>query len=188
MTYIAKCPNGCANFKGDSGSVWVKIDQDAYYPARTSMPWGENILHNGGKYSVVIPVGLANGEYILRHEVFGLHVAGNLMSAQFYPNCVQVKVQNGGSKTLPAGIALLGAYKPTDPGILTQLWWYNPSNTTATYVAPGGPVTFPVELAIGVQLNMVLKAVDSGGVTMVLACHAHLALYYLVWKLDDKRD
>lgn len=23
MTYIAKCPNGCASFKGDSGAVWV---------------------------------------------------------------------------------------------------------------------------------------------------------------------
>ena len=27
MTYIAKCPNGCATFKGDTGNVWVKIDQ-----------------------------------------------------------------------------------------------------------------------------------------------------------------
>lgn len=143
MTYMAKCPSGCATFKGDSGNVWVKIDQDAYHPARTSMPWGENILHNGGKYSVVIPAGLANGEYILRHEILGLHVAGTSMGAQFYPNCIQVKVQNGGSKTLPSGIALPGAYKPTDSGILTQLWWYNPSNTSARYTAPGGPVTFP---------------------------------------------
>jgi hypothetical protein len=38
-------------------------------PDRTEMPWGENILHNGGKYSVTIPEGLADGEYILRHEV-----------------------------------------------------------------------------------------------------------------------
>ncbi|KAG6916994.1 hypothetical protein DXG01_004339 [Tephrocybe rancida] len=147
MTWMAKCPNGCASFKGDSGSIWVKIDQDVYHPARTAMPWGENILHNGGKYSVVIPAGLQNGEYILRHElsgyvqILGLHVAGELMGAQFYPNCVQVKVQNGGSKTLPAGQALPGAYKPTDPGILTQLWWFTPSN--ATYVAPAGSVTFP---------------------------------------------
>ncbi|THG98883.1 hypothetical protein EW026_g3369 [Hermanssonia centrifuga] len=28
MTYIAECPNGCANFIGDTGNVWVKIDQD----------------------------------------------------------------------------------------------------------------------------------------------------------------
>jgi cellulase len=29
MTYIASCgAAGCANFKGDTGAVWVKIDQD----------------------------------------------------------------------------------------------------------------------------------------------------------------
>lgn len=28
MTYLAKCPNGCASFKGDTGNIWVKIDQD----------------------------------------------------------------------------------------------------------------------------------------------------------------
>ncbi|KAG6856680.1 hypothetical protein H0H87_001894 [Tephrocybe sp. NHM501043] len=112
-----------------------------YHPARTAMPWGENILHNGGKYSVVIPEGLQNGEYLLRHEILGLHVAGDVMGAQFYPNCVQVKVQNGGSTALPTGKALPGIYVPTDPGILTQLWWFTPTN--ATYVAPGGSVTFP---------------------------------------------
>lgn len=36
------------------------------------MPWGENILHNGAKYSVTIPSSLANGEYLLRHEVRNL--------------------------------------------------------------------------------------------------------------------
>jgi hypothetical protein len=29
MTYMASCGSGgCANFKGDSGTIWVKIDQD----------------------------------------------------------------------------------------------------------------------------------------------------------------
>jgi len=91
MTYIAKCPNGCASFKGDSGNVWVKIDQDGCAlpasaaglnesshrfdadhnsTARSAYPWGENLLHlSPSIYKVTIPAGLANGEYILRHEV-----------------------------------------------------------------------------------------------------------------------
>ncbi|KAI0073226.1 family 61 endoglucanase [Panus rudis PR-1116 ss-1] len=141
MTYIAKCPNGCANFKGDTGAVWVKIDQDQYNPSRTGFEWGENIIRmKGAKYSVHIP-DLAPGEYLLRHEILGLHVAGTLMGAQFYPNCVQVKITGSGTKQLPAGIPLPGSYDPEDPGILVQLWQITP--TSPNYTAPGGPVILP---------------------------------------------
>ncbi|KAH8806680.1 glycoside hydrolase [Flagelloscypha sp. PMI_526] len=144
MTYIADCGSaGCASFKGDSGAVWAKFDQDGYNPARTDYPWGENLLHKTPSvYSVTIPASIKPGQYIIRHEVLGLHVAGTLMGAQFYPNCIQVQIVNGGTKSLPSTgkVALPGAYIPTDPGILTQLWWYNPSNTTASYTVPAGPV------------------------------------------------
>ncbi|RPA94789.1 hypothetical protein L873DRAFT_1813823 [Choiromyces venosus 120613-1] len=33
MTCMAKCPGSCSNFKGDSGNIWVKIDQ--YRPDQT---------------------------------------------------------------------------------------------------------------------------------------------------------
>ncbi|KAI0784093.1 family 61 endoglucanase [Abortiporus biennis] len=141
MTYIAKCPNGCANFKGDTGNVWVKIDQDQYNPTRTGFEWGENIIRmKGSKYSVHIP-NLVPGEYLLRHEILGLHVAGQLMGAQFYPNCVQIKITGSGTLTLPTGIPLPGSYDPEDPGILVQLWQYTPQNPY--YVAPGGSVLLP---------------------------------------------
>jgi len=142
MTYMAKCPNGCASFKGDSGAVWVKIDQDGYHNSsqRAALPWGENILHlNPSYYKVTIPAGLQNGEYIIRHEILGLHVAGTRMGAQFYPNCIQVKVTNGGSVTLPTGIALPGAYNPDDTaGVLVELWKIQQG--LANYTIPGGPV------------------------------------------------
>ncbi|KAI0050567.1 carbohydrate-binding module family 1 protein [Auriscalpium vulgare] len=143
MTYIASCTGGCASFKGDSGSVWVKIDQDSYNPQRTALPWGESILHNTpSQYEVTIPAGLANGEYLLRHEILGLHVASTYMGAQFYPNCVQVKVQNGGSVSLPSGIALPGSYNPNDTsGVLVQL--YEIEDNQTCYVAPGGKVLLP---------------------------------------------
>jgi hypothetical protein len=39
-------------------------------PNRTEVPWGENILHlTPSYYSVTIPEGLEDGEYLLRHEV-----------------------------------------------------------------------------------------------------------------------
>jgi hypothetical protein len=39
------------------------------------------------------------------------------MGAQFYPSCTQIRVTQGGSTQLPAGIALPGAYDPDDPSV-----------------------------------------------------------------------
>lgn len=48
--------------------------------------WGSDKLASlGATWTVTIPPGLADGEYILRHEILGLHVAGTRMGAQFYP-------------------------------------------------------------------------------------------------------
>lgn len=116
MTYVAKCPNGCANFKGNTGNIWVKIDQWGYRPDQTP-PWGSDKLATlGASWTVTIPKSLSNGEYLLRHEILGLHVAGNLNGAQFYPSCAQITITGGGSAN-PTGVALPGAYQPRDPGV-----------------------------------------------------------------------
>lgn len=76
-------------------------------------------------------------------QLLGLHVAGNAMGAQFYPNCVQVTITNGGSVQLPTGIALPGAYDPQDTkGVLVELWKIQQTPTPG-YTAPGGPVLLP---------------------------------------------
>lgn len=64
------------------------------------------------------------------------------MGAQFYPNCVQVKVTNGGSVSLPTGIAFPGSYDPKDTqGVLVQLWQIQAGQVQ--YTAPGGKVLLP---------------------------------------------
>ncbi|CAP73320.1 uncharacterized protein PODANS_2_7120 [Podospora anserina S mat+] len=138
-SYLAKCANNdCKTFKGDTGNVWVKIEQLSYNP-QGHPPWASDLLREqGAKWSVTIPPKLAPGEYLLRHEILGLHVAGTRMGAQFYPSCTQIRVTQGGTTQLPAGIALPGAYKPEDPGILAELWRIQQGQTQ--YVAPGGPV------------------------------------------------
>ncbi|KIM20933.1 carbohydrate-binding module family 1 protein [Serendipita vermifera MAFF 305830] len=175
MTYIAACPSGCANFKGDSGNVWVKFQQDGFNPSR-SPQWAEQILEAASstghsKWTVQIPSTLPNGEYILRHEILGLHVAvipcmcrgismilircldstkrtelrlsipNNRRLSRLDRNCVQIKITGGGNIPLPSGVAFPGAYQPNDPGILTQLYWFTASNNT--YVIPGGPIKYP---------------------------------------------
>ncbi|TFK34898.1 glycoside hydrolase, partial [Crucibulum laeve] len=139
MTYMAKCTGGCANFKGDSGSPWFKIDQFGWDPKQTPAWGSDRLAAQGASWTVTIPKSISNGEYLIRHEILGLHVASTLGGAQFYPHCVQITVTGGGSAN-PSGVSLPGAYKATDPAILTQLWWYSASNSSASYTPPGGPV------------------------------------------------
>ncbi len=117
-SYLAHCTNDdCKSFKGDTGNVWVKIEQLGYNKAGKPQ-WASDFLRErGAKWSVTIPPKLAPGEYLLRHEILGLHVAGTRMGAQFYPSCTQIRVTKGGSAQLPAGVALPGAYNPDDPGV-----------------------------------------------------------------------
>ena len=78
-------------------------------------------------------------QYLLRHEILGLHVAGTRMGAQFYPACVQISVGGSGSKALPAGVGLPGAYDPDDKeGVLVQLWQVQAGQRG--YTPPGGSV------------------------------------------------
>ncbi|KAG8982892.1 hypothetical protein FRB90_006473 [Tulasnella sp. 427] len=129
MTYIARCPNGCANFKGDTGNVWIKIAEDGYNPNRT-IGWAEENIRSFGNYTLTIPASLAGGEYLLRHEILGLQLA-------FYPTCIQIKLTGGGTAT-PTGVALPGAYKTNDPGIFMQLYTFDYQHPN--YTIPGGPV------------------------------------------------
>ncbi|KAG8820677.1 hypothetical protein FRC19_008677 [Serendipita sp. 401] len=133
MTYIAACPSGCASFKGESGNVWVKIQQEGYVASRTP-PWAEQLIEQGGqsghgKWSITIPSTLPNGEYILRHEILalsGYSVREEKVNLWRCRNCVQIKITGGGSVALPSGVAFPGAYQPNDPGILIQLWYVFP--------------------------------------------------------------
>ncbi|KAK3324960.1 glycoside hydrolase [Apodospora peruviana] len=138
--YLAHCTNNdCKSFKGDTGKVWVKIEQLAYNPS-ANPAWASDLLRvQGARWAVTIPPALAPGEYLLRHEILGLHVADNRMGAQFYPSCTQIRVTAGGVTQLPEGVALPGAYDPDDKqGILTPLWKIQQGQIK--YRAPGGEV------------------------------------------------
>jgi cellulase len=69
-------------------------------------------------------------------------VIQRLILLQFYPTCVQIKVIEGGSVSLPIGIALPGSYDPNDKsGVLMDLW--RVEQNQIYYIPPGGPVLLP---------------------------------------------
>jgi hypothetical protein len=75
---------------------------------------------NNAPATVSLPRTLAAGNYLVRHEIIGLHIATTQGGAEFYPSCAQLSV-GGNQKGAPSPNELVsfpGAYKDTDKGIL----------------------------------------------------------------------
>ncbi|KAL1704263.1 glycoside hydrolase family 61 protein [Schizophyllum commune] len=136
LNYMAKCAtDDCSPFKGDTGSPWFKIQQDAF----ENGVWASDVLAttNNFTYDVHIPKNIQPGAYLLRHENLALHGATNVGGAQFYPVCVQLTVTGGGSLA-PSGLSFPGAYSAEDPGIHFNPYQGDAANEA--YIPPGGDV------------------------------------------------
>lgn len=86
--------------------------------------------------TVTIPKCIASGDYLLRAEHIGLHVAQSKGGAQFYLSCAQLTISGGGSTEPPNKVAFPGAYSATDPGILININYPVPTS----YKNPGPDV------------------------------------------------
>jgi hypothetical protein len=94
--------------------------------------WGSDVLiKQNNSWTVTIPSDIKPGKYVVRHELIALHFGGTgnpqgpgtaSSGAQLYPVCVNVQVTGTGTST-PPGVKFPGAYKPTDPGILDNIYY-----------------------------------------------------------------
>ncbi|KAI1808500.1 glycoside hydrolase family 61 protein [Daldinia bambusicola] len=134
--YMAKVPSGktAANWDG-SGKVWFKVFQDM----PTASGGQYNFPSNGkSQVSFTIPQCLAEGDYLFRIEHVALHSASSPGGAQFYISCAQVHVSGGSGSAQPSElVSFPGAYKPTDPGLMINIY----NNGGKTY-QPAGPSVF----------------------------------------------
>jgi len=78
-------------------------------------------LIDAKQVTFTIPKATPSGDYLIRVEHIGLHVAQSAGAAQFYISCGQVTVTGGGSGTPGPLVAFPGAYSATDPGILINI-------------------------------------------------------------------
>ncbi|KAK7955307.1 hypothetical protein PG996_016115 [Apiospora saccharicola] len=133
--YLAKAPSGqtADSFDG-KGNVWFKIYQDGpkFGTGVNGLSWPSDKLTTT---TVKIPTCVSEGAYLLRVEHIGLHSASSVGGAQFYLACAQLNITSSGTKS-PAGVALPGAYKATDPGIEINLYYPLPTS----YTNPGPAV------------------------------------------------
>lgn len=110
--------------KAGSKYSWTKIWSDGL----TDGKWAVDKLlagsYNGkkGQHDLTLP-NLAPGDYVLRPEINALHEGNRQGGAQFYMECVHIKVEGSGTAVLPStGVSFPGAYKATDPGVLFDIY------------------------------------------------------------------
>ncbi|KAG7095291.1 hypothetical protein E1B28_006060 [Marasmius oreades] len=116
LTYMAPCGNRPCNEFDPMDAKWFKIQETGMLPDRT---WKQADLKHGDTIHAVIPNNLASGNYLVRSEIIALHNANEKHGAEFYVDCVQIRV--GGNKSgKPADkdvVKFPGAYSDEDPGI-----------------------------------------------------------------------
>ena len=80
---------------------------------------------------------------MLRHEIIALHVAFtstgpySLDGAEFYPQCVSLKVEGSGTKTITGGVDARSLYKGNEPSLTLNI---HSTPDHEGYVIPGPPL------------------------------------------------
>lgn len=122
--------------KAGSSLSWTKLWEDGFSGKTSAVDKLIAGTYTGkkGQHKMTLPK-LAPGDYILRPEILALHEGNRQGGAQFYMECVHVKVGGSGTVQLPAGVSFPGAYKATDPGILFNIY-----GSSTSYTIPGPKV------------------------------------------------
>lgn len=132
FVYVSKAPASVADYDG-SGD-WVKVMETGLCGngnPGTNEDW---CSWQKDRLEWTIQESIPDGEYLVRVEHIGLHQAyeGN---AQFYIECFQLKIENGGDGTPGPAVQIPGMYSADDVGIA-----YNIYNSPVEYEMPGPEV------------------------------------------------
>jgi cellulase len=135
LDYLANC-NGPCETVDKSTLKWFKIGESALIDPKKSTNgyWAtDQLIANNNTWTITIPTTIAKGNYVLRHEIIGLHAAGSPNGAQNYPQCFNLAISSAGTEN-PDGVLATTFYKATDPGIKFDLY-----GSFTSYTIPGPP-------------------------------------------------
>ncbi|KAF9492619.1 hypothetical protein BDN71DRAFT_1180425 [Pleurotus eryngii] len=121
--YLGKAPGSVASWDG-SGANWFKIAEwgATFNPFKFTAE-GQSTL------TTTIPSSVQAGEYLVRIEQIGLHVAG---APQWYISCAQISITGGGNAN-PAKVSFPGYAQASDPGLTVNIYYPVPTS----YTVPG---------------------------------------------------
>lgn len=115
LDYLAKVDDATSAKSTDL--KFFKIDAAGY----ESDKWAtDKLIANNQTWTVTIPTDIADGQYVLRHEIIALHSANQENGAQNYPKCINIEVTGGGSAS-PATTAADKLYTEDDAGIKVNI-------------------------------------------------------------------
>ncbi|KAK2757080.1 hypothetical protein FQN54_005049 [Arachnomyces sp. PD_36] len=140
MDYLANCGGDCTTV--DKTTLeWFKIDELGQLElgpggGKPGVWATDKLFDTNYTWTVNIPATIKPGNYVLRHELVGLHGAYDEGGAQFYPQCVNLEISGDGTET-PKGTVGTKLYKSDDPGVLYDI--YGDQNKP-TYIIPGPPL------------------------------------------------
>ncbi|KAF1839685.1 hypothetical protein BDW02DRAFT_563739 [Decorospora gaudefroyi] len=109
--------------KAGATKSWTKIAEDGW----DGKSWAVDKLIAGsytgkpGQHKFKLPK-VAPGEYIIRPEIIALHEGDRVAGAQFYQECIHVKVGGSGTTALPAGVPIPGYLSANTPGVLFNIY------------------------------------------------------------------
>ncbi|KFX87477.1 hypothetical protein O988_09397 [Pseudogymnoascus sp. VKM F-3808] len=135
MVWLFKCAGAFSSCDG-SGKGWFKIDQMGMTaPPLTGTSWGTAVVMKQLYWESTIPSKIADGNYLIRHELLALHQAN---TPQFYPECAQIVISGGGGQSPDSTyLASIPSYaSASDPGVNIDIY----SSTATTYTCPGPAV------------------------------------------------
>jgi len=134
IEYLANC-NGPCETVDKTKLLWTKISAVGLLSA-TSMTNGfwatDQLIANNNSWVSTIPADIATGNYVIRHEILGLHAAGQANGAQDYPQCFNLAIKGTGSNKLTTGTLATAFMTPTDPGVKFDLY-----SKFTSYTIPG---------------------------------------------------
>ncbi|EGS19579.1 uncharacterized protein CTHT_0040570 [Thermochaetoides thermophila DSM 1495] len=138
IDYLASCGSaGCETVDKAQLEFFKIAEAGLIDGSQAPGKWAaDQLIAQNNSWLVTIPENIKPGFYVLRHEIIALHSAGQTNGAQNYPVCINLEVTGGGSD-LPSGVKGTELYKPTDPGILINI--YQP---LSSYTIPG-PALMP---------------------------------------------
>ncbi|KAK8212617.1 family 61 glycosyl hydrolase [Phyllosticta capitalensis] len=132
INYMASCDGDCTTVDKTKLN-FVKTDASGLDSGSNPGTWAtDDLISNNFVYKTKIPADLKAGNYVLRHEIIALHSASQKDGAQFYPQCINVKVTGSGSTAISGGEPATSFYKETGPSIQFNLY-----TTFSSYTIPG---------------------------------------------------
>ncbi|KAL9006895.1 MAG: hypothetical protein Q9188_000350 [Gyalolechia gomerana] len=123
IDYLANCNGECTSVE-KTKLQFNKINEMGLidYPAMPGNWASDKLIAANNSWTVTVPMSIAPGNYVLRHEIIALHSSQDQDGAQNYPQCINLKVTGSGTDHLTSGTLGTALYKPDDAGILVNIY------------------------------------------------------------------